>query len=140
MAQRPHGPVDVLLAGYQFGLISRRRIMALAATMPALAAALTAGAPTGPAPAMARAQDVPQGGISVERGAYLANGPALCVGCHTPSDPMNGFAFYQVGMTHHALGRSDKVEEVLGHLSSFDPKLANKLAHDAGLARDLAGE
>ena len=48
--------------------------------------------------------------------------------------PMNGHAFYEVGMTHHALGRSDKVEEVLGHLGSFDPRLANKLARDAGLA------
>ena len=48
--------------------------------------------------------------------------------------PMNGFAFYEVGMTHHALGRKDKVEEVLGHLGSFDPKLANRLARDAGLA------
>jgi tetratricopeptide (TPR) repeat protein len=53
--------------------------------------------------------------------------------------PMNGFAFYEVGMTHHALGRKDKVEEVLGHLGSFDPKMANKLAHDAGLALDPAG-
>lgn len=36
---------------------------------------------------------VPEGGISVERGAYLANGPAMCKGCHTPADPMEGFAF-----------------------------------------------
>ena len=35
---------------------------------------------------------VPEGGVSVERGKYLANGPALCVGCHTPADPMKGFA------------------------------------------------
>jgi hypothetical protein len=49
--------------------------------------------------------------------------------------PMNGLAFYEVGMTHHALGRRDKVDEVLSHLASFDPKLANKLAVDAGLAR-----
>ena len=48
---------------------------------------------------------------------------------------MNGFAFYEVGMTHHALGRRDKVDEVLSHLASFDPRLANKLAVDAGLAR-----
>ena len=29
---------------------------------------------------------------SVARGEYLANGPALCGGCHTPVDPMEGFA------------------------------------------------
>jgi peptide/nickel transport system substrate-binding protein len=72
VAQRPHEPVDVLLAGYRSGLISRRRIMALAATMPALAAALATGARPGlvgatgaalaTAPSFARAQDVPQGG------------------------------------------------------------------------------
>jgi len=31
---------------------------------------------------------VPPGGISVERGRYLANGPAFCAGCHTPMDPL----------------------------------------------------
>jgi mono/diheme cytochrome c family protein len=35
---------------------------------------------------------VPAGGISVERGRYLADGPAMCAGCHTPTDPMAGFA------------------------------------------------
>jgi mono/diheme cytochrome c family protein len=35
---------------------------------------------------------VPPGGISVERGQYLANGPAVCSGCHTPADPLKGFA------------------------------------------------
>ena len=30
---------------------------------------------------------------SIARGEYLANGPAFCVGCHTPADPMQGFAF-----------------------------------------------
>lgn len=35
---------------------------------------------------------VPAGGVSVERGRYLANGPAVCVGCHSELDPMNGFA------------------------------------------------
>jgi peptide/nickel transport system substrate-binding protein len=72
VSQRPKAPVDVLLAGYQTGLISRRHIMALAATMPALAAALAAGTrpglagatgvPYAAAPSFARAQDVPQGG------------------------------------------------------------------------------
>lgn len=36
---------------------------------------------------------VPGGEISVERGEYLANGPAGCIVCHTQTDPMQGFAF-----------------------------------------------
>ncbi len=35
---------------------------------------------------------VPAGALSRERGEYLATGPAACSGCHTPTDPMNGFA------------------------------------------------
>ncbi len=35
---------------------------------------------------------VPAGGISVERGQYLANGPAACYTCHSAADPMKGFA------------------------------------------------
>jgi Flp pilus assembly protein TadD len=54
--------------------------------------------------------------------------------------PFNGFAFYELGMTYHALGRSDKVDEVLGHVAGFDPKIANKLALDAGRAQARAGK
>ena len=36
---------------------------------------------------------VAEGGVSVERGRYLAEGPAMCKGCHTAADPMQGFAF-----------------------------------------------
>ena len=35
---------------------------------------------------------VKEGGVSVESGGYLANGPAMCFGCHSVADPMNGFA------------------------------------------------
>jgi mono/diheme cytochrome c family protein len=35
---------------------------------------------------------VPPGEISAERGRYLAEGPAMCSGCHTPADPFAGFA------------------------------------------------
>jgi hypothetical protein len=35
---------------------------------------------------------VPPGEASVERGSYVANGPAACYMCHTPRDPMAGFA------------------------------------------------
>jgi mono/diheme cytochrome c family protein len=40
-----------------------------------------------PAPA-----HVPDGEISVERGKYLAEGPAACGQCHTPREPLDGFA------------------------------------------------
>ena len=33
----------------------------------------------------------PEGGISVERGEYLAIGPAACYSCHSKADPMKGF-------------------------------------------------
>jgi mono/diheme cytochrome c family protein len=35
---------------------------------------------------------VPSGDVSIERGRYLATGPAFCAGCHTRFDPMAGFA------------------------------------------------
>ncbi len=34
---------------------------------------------------------VAEGPISVERGKYLAEGPAACALCHTPRDPLDGF-------------------------------------------------
>jgi cytochrome c553 len=34
---------------------------------------------------------VREGGASKERGEYLANGPALCGGCHSPYDMVNGY-------------------------------------------------
>src|SRR5262249_37632704 len=48
---RPEDHVEVLLKGYKAGLISRRRLMALAATLPALAAALGVGSHLGSASA-----------------------------------------------------------------------------------------
>ncbi len=73
MDRQPESTVNVLLDGYRAGLISRRRLMALAAKMPALAAAIAAGAHLRPKGATAsgtpglrravtRSQDVPQGG------------------------------------------------------------------------------
>lgn|GEM_PF-721454 len=71
MKQEPVNSVDVLIDGYQSGMISRRRIMALAAKMPALAAALAAGTQLNSAGAagigsavrsLTRAQDTTQGG------------------------------------------------------------------------------
>jgi peptide/nickel transport system substrate-binding protein len=71
VAEKVKDPIDVLVDGYRAGLISRRRIMALAVKLPALAAALAAGAHLSPVGATgvpaasrrrARYQDVPQGG------------------------------------------------------------------------------
>jgi mono/diheme cytochrome c family protein len=36
---------------------------------------------------------VPPGAASVERGKYLAHGPAACYACHSQRDPMSGFAY-----------------------------------------------
>lgn len=38
-----------------------------------------------------RLQHVPPGGLSVERGRYLANGPAGCYTCHSARNPLHGF-------------------------------------------------
>ena len=35
---------------------------------------------------------VAPGGVHVERGEYLANGPGNCYGCHSPVDVMSGMA------------------------------------------------
>ncbi len=66
----PDNHVEVLLKGYRAGLVSRRQIMGLAVKIPALAAALTAGAKIDSISAAGRSasrsllslQDVPQGG------------------------------------------------------------------------------
>ena len=42
----------------------------------------------GPSPEHVAQSDEP----SVERGKYLAHGPAMCHECHSPMDPMQGFA------------------------------------------------
>jgi peptide/nickel transport system substrate-binding protein len=71
VAEKVKDPIDVLVDGYRAGLISRRRIMALAVKLPALAAALAAGGHLSSAgasgvPSLTRRpasyQDVPQGG------------------------------------------------------------------------------
>ena len=66
MEQRHDEYIGVLVDGYRAGVISRRRILALAAKMPALAAALAGGGYLGARGVSARAsawrQDAPQGG------------------------------------------------------------------------------
>ena len=46
--------------------------------------------------------------------------------------PMNGSAWYYLGMAHHTLHRPEKVVSVIRHLHRFDPKLAHRLIVDAG--------
>lgn len=78
---------------------------------------------------------VPRGGISVERGAYLANGPAVCVRCHTPLDPAQGFK--PVGPAFSGASEADPDE--------FDPGTVNmpvnltpdpKTGHTTGWSED----
>jgi len=40
---------------------------------------------------------------------------------------MNGYAWYQLGMAHHALANRDKLDEVIAHLGSFDPAMTRQL-------------
>ena len=40
---------------------------------------------------------------------------------------MNGIAWYELGVTYHALGKHAAVERVLATLSDFEPKPANRL-------------
>jgi hypothetical protein len=58
-----------------------------------------------PAPA-----GVGEGGISLERGEYLATGPAFCYGCHTYANPMDGFRYTGVPFAGGA-AEPDETEE-----------------------------
>jgi mono/diheme cytochrome c family protein len=71
---RAQEPVEASRSGPQYGFLAR-----------ALSGKFTPR--TEEAPAF-----VPEGEVSIERGRYLATGPGFCSGCHTPHDPMAGFA------------------------------------------------
>ncbi len=47
--------------------------------------------------------------------------------------PMNPYAWYNLGMAYSELGERTKLAEAHAHLDRFDPKMALKLARDAGL-------
>lgn len=53
---------------------------------------------------------VPPGEPSVERGSYIANGPAACYMCHTPRDPMQGFAEVGPRFSGTPEGEPDKTD------------------------------
>ncbi len=86
---------------------------------------------------------VPEGGISVERGAYLANGPAVCAACHTPSDPMQGFALTGALFSGGAEADPDPTdpasEIVPPNLTSHATGVLKNFTEDAFLARFRAG-
>lgn len=68
---------------------------------------------------------VKEGAASKERGEYLALGPALCGGCHSPRDPMNGFALTGVvlsGANKPDTDSSDRTYEVIAPNLTPDPE------------------
>ena len=48
---------------------------------------------------------------SIERGRYLANGPGICVGCHSPRDPMKGFVLTGAPFSGEEHAEPDQYEE-----------------------------
>lgn len=92
-----------------------------------------------PAPA-----HVPEGQISVERGKYLAEGPALCLGCHTPADPLDGFAFTGApfsGAAEPEENPFNSAEEIIAPNLTPDPTTGHitSWTEDAFVARFKAG-
>lgn len=53
---------------------------------------------------------VPPGGISLERGQYLANGPAGCHNCHSSRDANYGFAFVGARFAGNPVAQLDPVD------------------------------
>lgn len=83
---------------------------------------------------------VKEGGISVERGLYLAKGPALCFGCHSPLDFMNGFALTgpEFSGAHEAEpDHEDQSFEVMAPNLTSDPKtgILSNFSEDAFIDR-----
>jgi hypothetical protein len=52
---------------------------------------------------------VPEGFVSVERGRYIAEGPAMCIGCHTPMDQMT-FALSGAPFSGSAVAEPDPTD------------------------------
>lgn len=87
---------------------------------------------------------VPAGGVSVERGQYLAQGPAMCAGCHTPADPLKGFAPTGApfcGEAHADRDPSDATMELVTPNLTPDPETGHITAwsEDAFVNRFRAG-
>jgi tetratricopeptide (TPR) repeat protein len=52
--------------------------------------------------------------------------------------PMNGYAWYELGMAYHALNNRDKLDEVIAHLNRFDPNMTQHLIRATGKSADSA--
>lgn len=87
---------------------------------------------------------VAPGGISVERGAYLANGPAVCIGCHTDWDVMNGFAQVGASFSGSTMADPDHTDpsyEIVAPNLTPDPETGHitQWSEDAFVARFKGG-
>lgn len=89
----------------------------------------------GEPPPHAAMRDVP----SVERGAYLANGPAFCVGCHTARAPMSGFAAVGAPFAGDPNPHVDKVDAAFEIVAPNITNVANVWSEDAFVERFRAG-
>jgi hypothetical protein len=87
---------------------------------------------------------VPEGGISVERGRYLANGPAACYSCHSEADPMKGFAITGPRFRGNAQAEPDGIDpayEIVTPNLTPDPATGHiaKWSEEEFLSRFRAG-
>jgi mono/diheme cytochrome c family protein len=87
---------------------------------------------------------VPEGEISVARGKYLADGPAACAGCHTPADPMSGFARSGALFSGEGEAEADPTnpsQEIIAPNLTPDPETGHiaRWSEDAFVARFRAG-
>ena len=44
--------------------------------------------------------------------------------------PLSPYPWYHLGMAYHTLDNRKKVDEVIAHLNTFDPKVTRKLIND----------
>jgi len=87
---------------------------------------------------------VPEGEISVARGKYLAEGPAACVVCHTPADPIDGFARSGPAFSGEAEAMEDETnatQEIIAPNLTPDPDTGHitSWSEDAFVARFRGG-
>lgn len=87
---------------------------------------------------------VAPGGVSVARGAYLVNGPALCAECHTARDPLEGFrhvGLVLAGDPHPHVDKTDAAFDIYAPNITPDAKtgVLARFTEDAFVARFRAG-
>ena len=87
---------------------------------------------------------MPEGEISAARGKYLAEGPAACAGCHSPHDPLEGFARSGAAFSGEAEPEEDHTnpaQEIIAPNLTPDPETGHiaKWTEDAFVLRFRAG-